>query len=135
LIGLPVTWSTNPTFGSLSGQQNIIQANGTATATFTSNGTAGNATVNTQVDNISATDPTARATIEVRAASIAPTGATGQTTICYGTTTTLTVSGGLKGTLANAEWFTGSCGGTLVFTGDAFTTPALTSPTNTYYVR
>jgi hypothetical protein len=63
LIGLPVTWTS--TLGSLSGQQPSIQATGTATATFTSNGTGGSATVNTQVDNVPAADLVARATITV----------------------------------------------------------------------
>src|SRR5687768_9175425 len=49
LIGLPVTWGPT-TLGSLSGQQATIQTNGNATATFTSNGTGGTATVNAQVD-------------------------------------------------------------------------------------
>jgi hypothetical protein len=133
VIGLPVTWGPT-TLGSLSGQQGTIQAAGTATALFTSNGTAGSATVNTEVDNIPVADPTARATITVNATSIAPTGATGTTTVCNGGTTTLTVSGGLKGTGAVTQWYTGSCGGTLAFTGDAFLTPALVT-TTTYFVR
>ncbi|HMK24792.1 MAG TPA: T9SS type A sorting domain-containing protein [Chitinophagaceae bacterium] len=133
VIGLPVTWSS--TLGSLSGQQATIQAAGTATALFTSNGTAGTATVNTQVDNIPIGETTpARANITVNATSIAPTGATGTTTVCNGGTTTLTVSGGLKGTGAVTQWYTGSCGGVLVFTGDAFLTPALAT-TTTYFVR
>ncbi len=133
LIGLPVTWTS--TLGSLSGQQVTIQAAGTATALFTSNGTAGTATVNAQVDNVPASEASpARANITVNATSIAPTGATGATTVCNGGTTTLTVSGGLKGTGAVTEWFTGSCGGTLVFTGDAFLTPSLITST-TYFVR
>ncbi|MGH2553955.1 MAG: hypothetical protein ACRDEB_09570, partial [Chitinophagaceae bacterium] len=134
LIGLPVTWGPT-TLGSLSGQQGNIQASGTATATFTSNGTGGTATVNTQVDNVPAGETTpSRANITVNTASVAPTGATGTTTVCSGGTTTLTVTGGIKGTSAVTQWYTGSCGGTLVFTGDAFTTPALVIST-TYFVR
>lgn len=72
--------------------------------------------------------------VTVNQPSVAPSSATGTTTICYGGSTTLTVTGGLKGTGAVTEWFSGSCGGTLEFTGDAFTTPALNSNT-TYYVR
>jgi len=134
LIGLPVTWGP-ATLGSLSGQQASIQANGTATATFTSNGTGGTATVNAQVDNVPASETSpSRASITVNTSSTTPTGATGTTTICSGNSTTLTVTGGTKGLGASTEWFTGSCGGTLVFTGDAFTTPVLTS-SQTYYVR
>ncbi|MEP6645636.1 MAG: Ig-like domain-containing protein [Saprospiraceae bacterium] len=70
LIGLPVTWGPT-TLGSLSAQQGTIQASGTATATFTSNGTGGTATINTQVDNVPTgeTSP-ARASIIVNTAPI-----------------------------------------------------------------
>ena len=134
VLNLPVTWTA--TLGTLSGQQATIQpGTGTATALFTSNGTAGTATVNAQVDNVPVGETTpARASITVNAASVAPTGATGATTVCSGNTTTLTVAGGSKGTAAVTQWFTGSCGGTLVFTGDAYTTPALIANA-TYFVR
>jgi Ig-like domain CHU_C associated/Secretion system C-terminal sorting domain len=133
LIGLPVTWGPT-TLGSLSGQQATIQASGTATALFTSNGTGGTATVNAQVDNVPASEVSpARASITVNTSSTAPTGATGTTTICSGSSTTLTVDGGSKGTGASTQWFTGSCGGALVFTGDAFTVSP--GATTTYFVR
>ena len=133
LIGLPVTWGPT-SLGTLSAQQATIQASGTATATFTSNGTAGTATVNAQVDNVPASETSpSRANITVNTSSTAPTGATGTTTICPGGNTTLTVTGGSKGTGAITEWFTGSCGGTSAGTGDAITvSPAVTT---TYYVR
>lgn len=53
--------------------------------------------------------------------------------ICSGATTTLSASGGTLGTGATTEWFTGSCGGTLIGTG----TTINVSPTanTTYYVR
>ncbi len=64
LIGLPVAWTS--TLGSLSAQQFSIQASGTATALFTSNGTGGVATVNAQVDNVPSSEATpARANITV----------------------------------------------------------------------
>lgn len=133
LIGLPVNWGPS-TLGSLSGQQTTIQASGTATALFTSNGTGGTATVNAQVDNVPAGESSpSRASITVNSSSTAPTGATGNTSICNGSSTTLTVSGGTKGTGAVTEWFTGSCGGTLIFTGDAVNVSP--SSTSTYYVR
>ena len=133
LIGLPVTWGPT-TLGSLSGQQATIQASGTATATFTSNGTGGTATVNAQVDNVSASETSpSRASITVNASSTAPTGATGTTTICSGSSTTLTVAGGSKAPGATTEWFTGSCGGTPAGTGDAIMVSPTT--TTTYYVR
>ncbi len=65
--------------------------------------------------------------------STAPTGVTGISTICSGTGTTLTVSGGSLGTGASWTWYSGSCGGTLVGTGSSITV----SPTSatSYYVR
>jgi predicted outer membrane repeat protein len=45
LIGRPATLFTSPTMGSLSGIQTSIQANGLATALFTSNGTPGTASI------------------------------------------------------------------------------------------
>ncbi len=72
-------------------------------------------------------------TVTVNTLSTAPTGATGITTICPGSSTTLTVDGGTKGTGAITEWFTGACGGTAAGTGDAITvSPTVTT---TYYVR
>ena len=133
MIGLPVTWGPT-TLGSLSGQETTIQASGTATALFTSNGTGGTATVNAQVDNVPASEASpSRASITVNTSSIAPTGATGTTTICSGSSTTLTVDGGSKGMGATTEWFTGSCGGTPAGTGDAINVSPTT--TTTYYVR
>ncbi|MEO6251878.1 MAG: T9SS type A sorting domain-containing protein [Ferruginibacter sp.] len=133
LTGLPVIWGPT-SLGTLSDQQATIQANGTATATFTSNGTGGTATVNAQVDNVPAGEISpARASITVNGSSTPPTGATGITTICSGSNTTLTVSGGSKGSGAIAEWFTGVCGGTPAGSGDAITVSPTT--TTTYYVR
>lgn len=73
------------------------------------------------------------ATVTVNALSVAPTTISGTTTICNGSSTTLTVSGGSIGGGAAVNWYTGSCGGTLVGTGTSITV----SPTaNTiYYVR
>lgn len=58
-----------------------------------------------------------------------PTSISGTTSICSGQSTTLTAVGGN----ASTQWFTGSCGGTLVGTGTTLTvTPGSTI---TYYVR
>ncbi|MFC0771840.1 Ig-like domain-containing protein [Terrimonas alba] len=87
LIGLPVTWSQ--TLGSLSSQQSTIQASGTATALFTSNGTGGTATVNTQVDNVPASETSpARANITVNTLPIVTNPV--NTTACVGGTATFT---------------------------------------------
>jgi hypothetical protein len=50
LLGLPIIFDA-PILGSLSGAQGNIQANGTATATFTAGGTPGNGHANATVDN------------------------------------------------------------------------------------
>ena len=71
--------------------------------------------------------------VTVNQLSIAPSGATGNTTICNGGSTTLTVTGGTKGAGAVTEWFTGSCGSTVLFTGDSYTVSPTTN--TTYYVR
>jgi hypothetical protein len=91
IIGLPITYSA--TLGTLSGAQNTIQATGTSTVTFTTNGTAGTATVNGVVDNVPANDPTARASITVNILPNISSQPTNQTT-CAGSTTTFSVTGG-----------------------------------------
>ncbi|RUT69735.1 hypothetical protein D0817_14020 [Flavobacterium cupreum] len=71
--------------------------------------------------------------VQVNNAPVAPT-AIANTAFCAGSATTLTVSGGSTGGNGGyAQWYTGSCGGTFVGSGDSITvTP--TAPT-TYYVR
>lgn len=62
-----------------------------------------------------------------------PTLISGTTNICTGASTTLTVNGGNPGPGGTAQWFTGSCGGTLVGTGSSISvTPPVTT---TYFVR
>jgi predicted outer membrane repeat protein len=132
LVGLPVTWTA--TLGTLGAPQELtIQTDGEAINTFTSNGTGGTATVSAQADNVSAGDALAGKNINVNISSAAPTGVTGITSVCSGGSTTLTVDGGIKGTGAVTEWFTGSCEGTAAGTGDAITVSPTT--TTTYYVR
>src|SRR5579871_5898939 len=58
-------------------------------------------------------------------------GVSGTTTICSGSTTTLTASSAAASPTYN--WYAAASGGTALFTGAAFTTPALSSNT-TYYV-
>ncbi|MEI6312660.1 MAG: T9SS type A sorting domain-containing protein, partial [Bacteroidota bacterium] len=75
----------------------------------------------------------ANATVTVNTLSTAPTGITGTTTICNGASTTLTLSGGSAGTGAVAEWFSGSCGSTVIGTGNSITVSPTTN--TTYFVR
>ncbi|HNQ68655.1 MAG TPA: SBBP repeat-containing protein, partial [Bacteroidales bacterium] len=57
--------------------------------------------------------------------------------VCQNTTTdiTLTATGGTLGTGAVAQWYTGSCGGTFVGTGNPLTVSQTLSSSTTYYVR
>ncbi|MBF4519335.1 hypothetical protein IRZ71_23555 [Flavobacterium sp. ANB] len=63
---------------------------------------------------------------------VAPIIATAGTTICSGQTTTLNVQAPVAGT--DYRWYDAASGGTLLFTGNAFTTPNLTANTN-YFVE
>ncbi|HSD08142.1 DUF7507 domain-containing protein, partial [Flavobacterium sp.] len=63
----------------------------------------------------------------------APTAITGATTICKGDSTTLTASGGSVVSGAIIEWYTGSCGGTLVGTGNSITVNP--NVDTTYFVK
>jgi hypothetical protein len=72
-------------------------------------------------------------TVIVNTLSVAPNSISGNTTICSGSSTALTVSGGSVGSGANAKWYTGSCGGTLVGTGNSISVSP--STTTTYFVR
>jgi hypothetical protein len=79
---------------------------------------------------------TATGSITVNQPSAAPTSITGTTTICNGSSITLTAVGGTLGTGANYQWGTGSVEGTSPLSGQTF--PTLTvSPTSTttYWVR
>ncbi len=61
----------------------------------------------------------------------APAVTADNTTVCAGTTATLTATGSASGTI---KWYTTPAGGTPEFTGTVFTTPALTA-TTTYYAE
>ena len=115
-------WFTGSCNGTSAGTGDNVTVSPTATTTYyvRYNGTCNTSTC-------------ATVTVTVNTLSAAPTGATGTMVICNGSGTTLSVSGGSKGTGATTEWFTGSCGGTSAGTGDAITV----SPTATtnYYVR
>ena len=72
LIGLPVNW-TNAVHGSYSSQQTTIQANGTATATFTQDGQCANTSGEAEVDNVQNGDATATASITVQCPDLTAT--------------------------------------------------------------
>lgn len=65
--------------------------------------------------------------------AVAPTSITGTTAVCSGQNTTLTLQGGSAGTDGTPQWFAGSCGSTVIGTGNSITV-APTANT-TYFVR
>ena len=73
--------------------------------------------------------------VAVNLLSTAPTAATANpASIQLGMSTTLSYSGGTLGTAATAKWYSGSCGGTLVGTGNNLSVIPGSLPI-TYYVR
>jgi gliding motility-associated-like protein len=76
----------------------------------------------------------ASATVNLNTISTQPTSVTAtNATICTGQSTVLNVSGGTLGTGANWVWYSGSCGGGPVGTGNSISvTPTATT---TYFVR
>src|SRR5690554_1429077 len=90
-------------------------------------------TYNSYVVVAGCTSAVASTNVTINIPSVAPTSITGTTTICSGSSTTLTVNGGTLGTGATAQWFSGSCGGTLVGTGNSITVSP--TSTTTYFVR
>jgi len=73
-------------------------------------------------------------TITMKTQSTAPSGASANpSSICAGSSSTLSVQGGSLGAGASWKWYSGSCGGSYVGSGASITvTP---SSTTTYYVR
>lgn len=101
LIGLPVTWSA--VHGSFSGPQTTLQANGTATATFTQDNTCNASSATAQVDN-----GPAMAAITVQCPDLTVTksnNVSGATTLPAGWTWTIHVA---NGGVATASFATGS---------------------------
>ncbi|WP_374950431.1 gliding motility-associated C-terminal domain-containing protein [Mucilaginibacter sp.] len=73
-----------------------------------------------------------RVDVTVVPAPVTPVLTPGAVTINYGQTATIGISAPQAGTTYN--WYVTETGGTIVFTGNSFTTPALTT-TTTYYVE
>lgn len=74
-------------------------------------------------------------TVTVNSVSSAPASvsASGSSTLCAGSSSTLTVNGGSLGTGANWQWFSGSCTGTAAGTGSSITVSP--SSATTYFVK
>jgi len=77
----------------------------------------------------------ASVTVTVNIPSTAPTSISGTTTICLGDNTTLTAVGGTSGTGATFQWYTGSCGGTLISGESGISIDVSPTTTTTYFVR
>jgi uncharacterized repeat protein (TIGR01451 family) len=105
-----VTITVTPTCGAVPSITNTATVNtSTAESDLTNNSSSVSTTVNSNI-----TAPTASGT-----------------TICTGTSATLTASGASSG--YSYKWYTALTGGTLLFTGNPYTTPVLSANT-TYYV-
>ena len=119
LIGLPIIWN-NAMLGALSNPQTAIQANGTATATFTAGNTSGAGQADATVDNGIAT-----ADITIDCPNITAT-VSGGDSICPGDSAvvTVTVSGGTPpyGITLNNGGGTQSGNGPFYFTVNPTTT-------------
>ena len=73
--------------------------------------------------------------VTVNQPSVAPSSITGTTTICNGTSTTLTAAGGTLGTNAVYEWGTGTTVGSNVISGSTASITVSPISTTTYWVR
>ena len=91
-IGVPVSF-VSPVLGTLSGAQATIQANGTATVTYTAGGTAGTGSVNAVVDNVPNTDALAKASMSISKPAVSNPGVT-TGTVGTAFSQTFTQSGG-----------------------------------------
>ncbi|MBN9296662.1 MAG: gliding motility-associated C-terminal domain-containing protein [Filimonas sp.] len=123
LTGITYTWYTAASGGTQVGTG----------SSFTTPPVTANISYFVQADNGSCTAPArGQAAIQPVSNIPAPTIAASGLTICAGLTTTLSVSNPQTGYVYN--WYTATTGGTLVNTGNTFTTGVLSNDT-TYYVE
>ena len=132
ITGTNAICATASTTLTASGGGTYLWSTGVATAAITVS-PASTTTYTVTVTNASGCTATTSYTVTVNTNSVAPTTISGTTTICASGSTTLNVSGGSLGTGASYRWYSGSCGGTLVGTGNSITvSPAANT---TYFVR
>jgi len=123
-------WWNGTSFGSASpvydASYSTINTSATATTTYTLRMRCSS----TVCSNSYTSDDVA---VTIYTESSAASSISGDNSICPGTSTTLTLSGGSLGTGATWRWYAGSCGGTSIGSGTSITV----SPTanTTYYVR
>lgn len=118
-----------------------LGAAGTISATsvwvrIRANATAGSISGNLVLSATGATSLNVALNGTVYSPSVAPTSITGTTSICNGSSTTLTAVGGTLGTGANYQWGTGSTVGQNALSGETNATLTVSpSSTTTYWVR
>ena len=125
-----IQWYTAPSGGSSIGSTSPFNPVGVAGSGLPNTNTPGTYTFYSACSN----SPSCRTATSfvITAGSTAPTSISGTGTICQGQSVTLSLVGGSLAPGANWNWYTGSCGGTLVGTGTSITvTPTATT---TYYV-
>lgn len=129
--GGSLQWYTAATGGSPISTISPFNPVGVAGSGLANTNTAGTYTYYAACSNA----PTCRtaASVIISPTSTPPTSISGTATICHGQSVTLTAVGGTLAIGAQWQWFTGSCGGTLVGTGNSIVvSPAATT---IYYVR
>ena len=118
--GTTFKWYTGSCGGTLVGTGNNLNVSPTVTTTYYG-----------RWENICGNSTCQTVTITVNPIAVAPTSVSATlSTICAGASTTLSYTGGLGTTFG---WYTGSCGGTLVGTGNNLSVSPVT--TTTYYGR
>lgn len=130
-----IMWGTSSGGTQVSSDSYSVSVSPTSTTTYYLRyyvkGTTGSSTTSSGIySNV------ASRTITVHQPPTAPTGisVTGAgSTICPGESSTLTATGGSTGTSSYYQWFSGSCGSTVLGTGQSISVNPTT--TTTYYVR
>jgi gliding motility-associated-like protein len=100
--------------------------------------TVGPGTYYARVTGTCGTPVEASVTVAAKTVPVAPTSALASpSSVCPGLATniTLTASGGTLGTGGIVQWYTGSCGGTLVGTGSPLVVSQTLASNTTYYAR
>ncbi|MCZ2442971.1 MAG: T9SS type A sorting domain-containing protein [Flavobacteriales bacterium] len=122
VAGVTYTWTYTGTATVTPGGNSVTLTNITSGGTLT-----------VTPSNACGNGPSQSIIIQIANSSIAPTSISGIGPYCQGSTVTLTQNGGSLSGSSIYQWYTGSCGGTLVGTGPSINvTPGATT---TYYVQ
>jgi fibronectin-binding autotransporter adhesin len=132
--GATDTFGQAPLANGATGNGSTISGAATANLQIATTATADAGNYDCVVYNANSYSTSTAAALTVNAESADPTSATaGSSTICSGGSTTLTLNGGGGGAGEMIHWYTGSCGGTSVGTGNGLSVSPTT--TTTYYGR